>query len=187
MLDDTFEHDRLVQFLQDRRWSMVAQDVTGDGEAQVVEEVWTDPGKTRAIHYLDDRTMLTRYLWIRGQEITSLVSELVRHFGIHPVGELVQEVADAESRTITALVAALFRLAVGNHEVFDGEALETFGDFSQHPSSVVRHAVVQSLLFTGWPQGVDILNTMAAQDPASEVREFASRAAIAVSKGLAGP
>jgi hypothetical protein len=185
VLGDTFEPERLEKFLQERQWTRIARDVKGEGGRQIVEEVWASPGETQAVHYVDDRTMSTRYLWVRGGEIMSIVSELVRRFYFHPPNELLQDVAEAE--TVKELVAALYRLAVGNHERFDETTLEAFRYCSQHKSPSVRHAVIQSLLFTNWPQGAEILDRMAAEDPLPDLREFASRSADPLRQGLAGP
>lgn len=185
VLGDRFDPARLEQLLTSRRWSKVARDVFGEGEHQIVEEVWASPGETQAVHYMDDRTMLTRYLHVRGQEIMSIVSVLVGHVSIHPTDELLQDVAQSE--TVRDLVIALFHLAVGMHDLFDEATLEAFRYFSQHESPAVRRAVVQSLLFANWREGFEILEKMADEDPVPDIRGFASEAATAVSTGGGGP
>jgi hypothetical protein len=185
VLGDNFEPERLERFLKERRWTRIARDVKGEGGRQIIEEVWANPGETQAIHYVDDRTMLTRYLWVRGGEIMSIVTPLVTHFYIHPADELLQDVAEAE--TVKELVAALYRLAVGFQEKFDETALEAFRYYAEHESPSVRYAVIQSLLFTNWTQGAEILDKMAAEDPDPELREFAASTADPLRRGEAGP
>ena len=185
VLGDNFEPERLERFLGARNWTRIAREVTGEGGRQIVEEVWANPGETQAVHYMDDRTMLTRYLWVRGSEIMSIVSELVRHFYIHPPDELLQDVAEAG--TVKELVATLYRLAVGNRDRFDETALEALRYYSQHESPAVRYTVIQSLLFTNWPQGAEILDAMATNDPKPDLREFAAQSADPLRRGEAGP
>jgi hypothetical protein len=185
VLGQDFEPERLERFLTDRKWTRVARDVKGEGGGQIVEEVWASLGDTHAVHYVDDRTMLTRYLWVRGGEIMSIVSELVSHFFIHPPDELLQDVADA--KTVRELVNALYHLAVGNRDRFDEAALEVYRYYSQDEHPAVRHAVIQSLLFTNWKQGAEILDKMAAEDPKPDLREHAARTADPLRRAEAGP
>ena len=185
VLGDNFEPERLERFLEERQWTRIARDVKGEGGQQIIEEVWANPGETQAVHYVDDRTMLTRYLWVRGGEIMSIVTPLVTHFYVHPADELLQDVAEAE--TVKDLVASLYRLAVGFQEKFDETVLEAFRYYAEHESPSVRYAVIQSLLFTNWTQGAEILDKMTAEDPAPELRGFAASTADPLRRGEAGP
>jgi hypothetical protein len=185
VLGDRFQPERLEQLLIRHGWKRYASESTGEGERQITEEIWSNLEQTQAVHYVDDRTMRTRYLWVRGQEIMSIASLLVGHFHIHPADELLSDVADAE--TTVELEQALLHLAVGNRGPLDGDALETFRYFAADPRQSVRYTIIQSLLFTGWPEGREILEEMKAREADPYLLEFASEAAQAVAEGRAGP
>jgi hypothetical protein len=185
VLGERFQPEQLEQLLVRHGWKRTASESTGEGERKITEQIWSNDDQTQAVHYIDDRTMRTRYLWVRGQEIMSIASLLVGHLHVHPSDELLSDVADAE--TTLELEQALLHLAVGSRGPLDGDALEAFRHFAPDPRQSVRYTVIQSLLFTGWPQGHEILEEMKDREAVRDLREFASEAAQAVAEGNAGP
>src|SRR5262245_35827857 len=97
VLGERFQPEQLEHLLTQYDWKRIASESTGEGERRVTEEIWSNHGQTQAIHYVDDRTMRTRYLWVRGQEIMSIASPIVGHLHMHAADELLSDVADAET------------------------------------------------------------------------------------------
>lgn len=185
VLGDRFQPAQLEELLRGRGWQKTACESTGEGARRIIEEIWTNHDQTRAVHYVDDQTMRARYLWVRGQEIMSIASTLAGHLDIHPADELLFDVADAE--TTDQLERALLRLAVGNRGPLDQCALDAFQHFASDARPSVRYTVIQSLLFTGWAEGYEVLEEMKTREVVASVREFAAEAALAVAEGNAGP
>jgi HEAT repeat protein len=178
VLSDDFAHDLFAQYLTSEGWSLHARDTRVE-EVQSVEEVWiNETNKGRVIHYVANSRMMTQYLWIRGHDIAPLVADLVARFNAYPQDELMTAVAEAE--TVRDLIVALFRVAVSFKPAFEQEVGDMFVYLAEHKNPAVRRAVVQSLLHTGWAQNLPLLEKLARDDAAVDVRDFATEALAAL-------
>jgi len=180
LLDDDFEHDRFVRYMQGAGWTMKSRDVNGPPDAAITEEIWTTEKVYVAVHYIDNPQMVCKAIVVQGRDIVGVVSELVPRFGGATPDELVEAVEEAE--TVRQLVAALLRLAVGFKDSLDDDIFDIYKRYSKDDESKVRAAVIQSVLHTGWPRGVDLVKEMAANDSSPALRDFAAEVHAALTK-----
>jgi hypothetical protein len=172
VLDEHFSHDRFASYMRSQGWTVRNRNDSGAGGDRSIEEVWGKDGVGVAVHYLDDPSLWTKALWIRGPDIRAVLADLSPRFGGPTAHELLDQVAEAETTEERAI--AIVRLAVGFADAFDPNVLDVVTHFANDESIKVRGAVIQALLYTEWPEGLPLLKKMAVDDQAQEIRDYAA-------------
>jgi hypothetical protein len=180
VLDENFSHDRFAKYMTGEGWTVRTRRDDDSPSGRSLEEVWGKDGVAVAVHYLDDRRLLTKALWIRGSDVQAVLADLSPRFGGPTTPELLERVADAE--TVEERVVALIQLAVGFADSFDPHVLEVFSHFASDEDVRIRGAVVQALLYTEWSEGIPLLTQMASADEAREIRDYAGKVVSHLSK-----
>jgi hypothetical protein len=180
ILSSNFAYDLFARDMREQGWTIRLREEQGEDPDPSIEEVWGKDGVPAAVHYMDNRRLWTRYLWIHGSNIWPIVGELTPRFGGPTEVELYDRLAEMPTRG--DLIVGIIQLAIGWADAFDEDVMEVLKHYAKHEDSRVRSAVVQGLLFNKWPQGLPILKDLADNDEAVDVRDFASKAFENVTK-----
>lgn len=180
ILSSNFAYDLFARYMREQGWTIRLREEQGEDPDQSIEEVWGKDGVPAAVHYMDNRRLWTRYLWIHGSNIWPIVGELTPRFGGPTEVELYDRLAEVKTRG--DLIVGIIQLAIGWADAFDADVMEVLKHYAKHEDSRVRSAVVQGLLFNKWPQGLPILKDLADNDEAADVRDFANKAFENVTK-----
>jgi hypothetical protein len=185
ILGSNFAYDLFTRYMREQGWTIRVREEHGQDPDRSIEEVWGKDGVPAAVHYMDNRRLWTRYLWIHGANIWPIVQELTPRFGGPTEVELYDRLAEVKTRG--DLIVGLIQLAIGWADTFDADVMEVLKHYAKHEDSRVRSAVAQGLLFNKWPQGLPILKHLADSDEAADVRDFASKAFESVTKAQREP
>jgi hypothetical protein len=146
------------------------------GERAAYEQVWAWPDvdhPTAGVNYLESPFVSFPYLVVHGYEVPLLVGKLTAQLAAYTPGQLIDEAMQAS--THDDQVHAVNRLAIGfvecNLAVLG--IIMTFVFQAENP--LLREAVVNAMGFRAWPQFRPLLERLAAEDPAENVRTHAAR------------
>jgi hypothetical protein len=142
----------------------------GDSKKEPFEEIWTTTDQTSSIHYVDEPTMGTRYLWVRGRQLSEIIFDIYRQIPAYEPDELIESAIAAKEHN--EVVDSLFRIAVGFAN-YDRDAFRVFEAYLTDANALLREATVQALAFRLWPQSIERLKKVATEDSSENVRQFA--------------
>ena len=150
----------------------------GDGARRAYEQVWATPDRTTAVNYLEDPLAGMNYLCLRGAHLDNFEPEFAERLDNYSPEEVLELAAGAKSHD--KQVASLFRIAITFPE-YEPEAFRIVEAYAtQPPDPLLREAAVDAMGFRGWPEFVPLLERIAAQDPAVNVRQHAQEILSAV-------
>jgi hypothetical protein len=139
------------------------------------------------LSYLSDSKARTSYLLITSRLISDLASYVAELMDIgldfHTPDELVGEVSRAKTSKAKGL--ALVRSGIGAPDQPTKPYVHAFFEAMRDPSPTVRMSGITAIGYAEWPQFLELLDGVAAEDDDKEVREHAKTIAKAFRK--AGP
>lgn len=169
VLEDHVTHEFFVRVAKGQGWQL-RQTEPGDGERVPFQEAWTTADGKGVINYIDDPTLLSRQIWIRGPRLDELHFELSRRLPAWEPDELLEHAAEATDHDDG--VRAILQLAAGFLRP-DPAVVEAFAEYLQAPHPLLRKATLQAIAYRMWPEAVGLLEDAARSDADPDVRAFA--------------
>jgi hypothetical protein len=149
----------------------VKHHTTPGGEREPYEQVWAGPDRTTALNYLESPLMGLHYVILRSHDLPTFSLAWARRLHIFNHQEALELARGATDHN--RQVEALARLAVMFPQ-WDPQVFSVFEAYAtQHPSPLLRAAAVNYMVFSCWPEFLPLLERIATQDAADNVRRRA--------------
>jgi hypothetical protein len=128
--------------------------------------------RLRCITYIEDPISCLSYVVVRGADVPNLVSKLAECLPAFTPAELLSDALEATEHNDQ--VRAINRLAIGNREWDPAVStiITIFATEAQNP--ILREAAVNAMGFRAWPEYRRVLERIAVEDPAENVRQHAA-------------
>ena len=95
VLDEGFAYDLFESYMLGHGWTLKIREVVGEEPDRTIEEVWGKDTFYGAVHYMDQQSLYTSYLWIHGRSIWPVVVALAERLGGPNEAELLERVSEA--------------------------------------------------------------------------------------------
>jgi hypothetical protein len=135
------------------------------------ELIYSSPAGEAEIHYIEDWELGVKYVVVKGPELQQVLADVRGRLPVIELPELIG--AAREARTAAEQKAALCKLAAGAPPQFDQECFEIFDSALANGSVEVQNAVMQGVLYMGWPEFVPTLASLDVDGNGMELRENA--------------
>ena len=143
----------------------------GDGARTAYEEVWSLQDRTTAVNYLEDPIAGMNYLVLRGADLNTFETKFARQLQLFSTEETVELAAGAVN--YNTQIEAIVRLAITFTD-YDPDAYSVFEAYAtQAPNPLLREAAVDAMGYQAWPEFRSLLEVIAAEDTAENVRRHA--------------
>jgi hypothetical protein len=143
----------------------------GDGRRVPYEQVWAVPDETTAVNYFEDPISGLNFILLRGAELSRLEMEFDERLHNYDPEETIELAEGAQSHDDQ--VEAITRLALTWPE-YNPQVFKVFEAYAtQPPNPLLREATVNAMGYHRWPEFRPLLERIAAQDPAENVRQHA--------------
>jgi roadblock/LC7 domain-containing protein len=136
------------------------------------EQIWTTGGGSSAIHYIEDTRLVVAYLLTMGEQEAGIADDVVA--ALPTIGT-----QDAAGWAMAAAgdddkARAAGYLATTAPAAADDASLAAFTRLLADPAPGVRRAAAFAASFPPWPELLDLIEPLAAQDPDRDVRATAA-------------
>ena len=161
----TFEH--LAHLSGWMLYSVIEQSVE-----HPYEQIWTVGGGTSAVHYIEDTRLVVAYVLTMGEQEARIADEVVAALptvGTRDAADWARGAADDDSKARAAGYLATTAPAAA-----DAGSLAAFAHLLADPAPAVRRAAAFAASFPSWPELLDLIEPLAAQDPDGDVRATAA-------------
>ncbi len=170
VLEDHITHDDFLRVANGQGWQL-RQTQRGDGEHVSFQEIWTTADGKGVINFIDDPTLLSRQIWIRGEHLHELHFELSRRLPAWEQEELLEHAVTAAGHD--EAVKAILDLSAGFLRP-DPDVIRMFEEYMSASSALIRKATLQAIAYRMWPEAKPLVESAAANDPEESVRAFAA-------------
>jgi hypothetical protein len=170
VLQDHVDHKNFVGVAQKHLGLIPFETFPLSEDNEIFEDVWINPERTSAVHFIDDPTMGCRHLWVRGTETPQLMSKI---YGLLPyllLEDLTSDLAEADNHH--EAVAAMLKIGV-NCPTFNPTAFKAFELGLKDSRTSVRNAAIQAIAYSFWPESRLLLEKAIQTESVVKVRDYA--------------
>jgi hypothetical protein len=147
-------------FADEQGW-LARSEHPSEGVHDAYERIWTTSDGTTAIHDMDDPTPKQRFVVVYGAKAGEVAFRLRASFHAETADDVFDRALTADSDA--ARIDVAWQLAVVNKS-FDEPVLDLLKSLYDGADEGVRHAVVNSIGYRGWDEGLAFLRVVAKTD-----------------------
>jgi hypothetical protein len=170
VLEDYLTHEDFMRVAQNFLGLIPFETFPFSEENEIFEDVWINPERTSAVHFIDNPLLRCRYLWVRGSETPQLMTKIYGLLQFLQLEDLTAELDEADNHHESAAAMLKVGAAFPN---FDPQAFQVFELGLKSSSTSLREAVIQAIDFWMWPESRQLLEKVIETDSVKKVRHYA--------------
>jgi hypothetical protein len=170
VLQDDINHEYFVLVAQKHLGLIPFETFSFSEENEVFEDVWINPERTSAVHFIDNPLLRCRYLWVRGSETPQLMTKIYRLLPYLLLEDLTRHLDEAYDHH--EATAAMLKVGAAFPN-FDPQAFQVFELGLKSSSTSLREATIQAIAFRMWPESRQLLEKVIKTDSVKKVRNYA--------------
>ena len=136
------------------------------------EVIWETDDEETSIHYIEDHVYGVRYLFIQGEEVERVVSEVRGFIDVYTQEELIERFDRAKSKDDR--IKELSYLAVGAPGGFDARFFDRIKRSLSHDDVDIRMHTIEVMSYIDWNEIRKLIQEISTSDPDETIRTAAA-------------
>ncbi len=182
-LEEDSTRDDFLEVMAELGLDMVDEQPS-DGETIPYVSNWVSSDGQIRVQYLEEPRLGVNFIIFQAPNLAHFAQLIGDKLFWYGVDELYEKAENAT--THNEGIKAMFRMTAGicTSNNLPSHARHIYSEYLSQEHWMTRRAAVQAIAYGRWPESVEILTQIVAQDPNQKVRDFASTQLENVKKNL---